>query len=522
MLHYEVDLDLRRLLAGSGSGGELRGRALLHIHMPPQRPPALLLDLAGLRVDSARVDGSTAWFEQSADAVAVTLPAVPSAGRAAGDSALTVEVFYGGVPRDGLVVDREPDGRMTAFADNWPNRARWWFPSNDHPSDKATVSFIMRVPADLAVVANGTAADTAGGLWRWATSTPIPTYTMVIGVAPFEHAVLGRAACGHAPAAPDGCVEVSVWALPGGGAFGVRRFARAADMVDFYTELVGPYPYEKLAHVQSTTRFGGMENASAIFYARNPWARGTMGEGVVAHETAHQWFGDALTEREWHDLWLSEGFASYFGPLYFEARDGTAALQRLMAEAREEVLRSRALHLPVVDSMVPRDLFTLLNANNYQKGAWVLHMLRGLLGDSTFFEGVRRYFAAFAHGNAATADFRRVMEETAGRDLGWFFTQWLYRPGVPQLAVEWSPLPAAGGREVEVRIRQRQPASWPTFRLPLELALRGPDGRWERHRVELSTRADSFRLRAAGAVSDLQVDPRGWVLQTAEVTRREP
>ncbi|MBI4520504.1 MAG: M1 family metallopeptidase [Gemmatimonadetes bacterium] len=458
-----------------------------------------------------RLDGLSSAFASEANTLVIPSREAIPPGRK------VVEVFYRGTPADGLFFDESLNSVPAAFADNWPNRARWWFPANDHPSDKATVTFTVRTQPTLRVVANGAVADSAGGIWRWTTAVPIPSYTMVIGVAPFQRAVLGRAACGRAPAAANGCVEVSVWGLPGDSAFAVRRFARAVDMVEFYAERVGPFPYEKLAHVQSTSRFGGMENASAIFYAREPWSRGTMGEGVIAHETAHQWFGDSVTEYEWHDLWLSEGFASYFGPLYFESRDGPAAFSRLMASAKESYLGSQVVGRPIVGLPPDRDLFSLLNENNYEKAAWVLHMLRKTLGDSTFFSGVRRYYDEYRNGSATTADFRRIMEEVGAQDLGWFFDQWLHHPGYPQLDAEWSTRPLGGQYEVQLVLRQQQAVEWPTFRLPLDLVLRGANGTEELHRIDAVSRTDTFRIRTMAPVSSLAIDPNEWVLKTLQL-----
>src|SRR5690606_29984849 len=135
------------------------------------------------------------------------------------------------------------------------------------------------------------------------------------------------------PDAAD-CVAVTTWVFPADTANAAPSFRRAAEMVDFYSTLVAPFPYEKLAHVQSSTRFGGMENVAAIFYAERSIAQGRDIEGTVAHETAHQWFGDAVTEADWHHLWLSEGFASYFGPLFFEHADGVERFREIMAGAR--------------------------------------------------------------------------------------------------------------------------------------------------------------------------------------------
>jgi aminopeptidase N len=447
-----------------------------------------------------------------------------------------------------MVFGTDRDGRALAFADNWPNRARWWFPGNDHPSDKATVRFDVRVPSGWGVVANGrlrsgpTPLEDAGVRWVWGTELPIPTYTMVVGAARFARASLGPAACGRAPVATGRCVDSSVWALPGDSAFGVERFRRAPDMLDFYAGRFGPFPYAKLAHVQSGTRFGGMENASAIFYARRPWAERTMGEGVIAHEIVHQWYGDSATPARWRHLWLSEGFATYFAAVYFGARDGEEAYRRRMERAAREYRASDAVGRPVVDPT--RDLYSLLNANSYQKGARVLHGLRGLVGDSAFVRGVRRFWRRHRDATATTADFRRVVEETAGRDLGWFFDQWLRSPGYPRLEAEWwiedgpgddgGPTPGArapsgdgpgGPATLVLEVRQTQPEAWPAFRLPTRVRIATSTGESRRADATVSGRVDTLRVplrraEAGAGVEEVELDPGGWILKTLEIRRR--
>ncbi len=488
------------------------------------------LDLVGLAVDSARLDGEAAACRHDG-AVLELAPRADGGGEtdadagrlAAGDH--TVEVFYGGRPREGLVFGEDARGETVVFSDNWPNRARWWFPSNDHPSDKAAVRFEVRPPEGREVVANGRLVRRGGdgaGAWVWETEVPIPVYTMVVGAADFGTAVLGEAACGRAPVAPGDCVDVSMWALPGDSAFGRRVLRRAPDMVDAYATRFGPFPYGKLAHVESGTRFGGMENASAIFYARQPWSAGEMGEGVVAHETVHQWFGDSVTPRRWRHLWVSEGFATYFDAVYFGLRDGREAFRRKMRAARDRYLGSEAVGRSVVDTT--SDLYGLLNANSYQKGAWVLHMLRGVVGDSVFRRGIRRYYAGHREGTATTADVRRAMEEASGRELGWFFDQWLRSPGHPRLEAEWwteadGGAPGEAGATVVLAVRQVQPDGWPTFRLPTTVAVdraRRPEARAE---VELSGRVDTVRVRVEGEVEGVRLDPGGRVLKTLDLER---
>jgi aminopeptidase N len=169
-----------------------------------------------------------------------------------------------------------------------------------------------------------------------------------------------------------------------------------------FERLVAPFPYEKLAHVQSSTRFGGMENASAIFYDGALFPAQKVTGGLLAHEMAHQWFGDAVTEREWAHLWLSEGFATYFAALWTREADGEAAFRAEIAKLRASVLADTIIpRRPVIDT-AQTDYMALLNANSYDKGGFVLSMLHREIGDSAFFRGVRSYYAAHRHGNAVS------------------------------------------------------------------------------------------------------------------------
>ena len=510
VLHYDLELSLHE------GRSDIEARARILVAPPGDPDTPMEFDLVGLAVHAVEVNGIRTPFEYADGKLRAFAP--PNA-----TDTVTVEVAYGGTPDDGLILRDNVHGDPAAFADNWPNRARFWFPSVDHPSDKATVEYTIHAPAAWQVIANGTIAappapagdDALGGAegrrtWRWTTSVPIPSYTMVVGGADLAVRQVGLAACGDSPASPrsDGCTRVSYWVYPQDIGNAARIFRRAAEMVDFFTDLIGPYPYEKLANVQSATRFGGMENSSAIFYTEQGIAEGRDMEGTVSHEIAHQWFGDSVTESEWYDLWLSEGFATYFGALFFEAADGPEDLRERMENSRQRVLASGDVNRPVVDPE-ETNLFALLNANNYPKGGWVLHMLRGMLGDEVFFAGIRSYYARFRDSVASTSDFRAVMEEASGSDLGWFFDQWLYQPGFPVVASETTWDAATG--EAVVTVRQTQQMDWPVFRLPLDIEFE-VGGNAERRRVEVTGREDVFRIQLAAAPSDTTLDPDGFLL----------
>ena len=526
--HYDIELAL--------GGPEILGRVTITVR--PNGATSLPLDFTGLGISGVRVGDEPATFDYTGGKLTVALPEdgrgeavrggadTEAAGRRQpGDADLHITIDYHGTPDDGLIIRDNVHGNPTAFVDNWPNRARFWLPSIDHPADKATASFTVHAPSAWQVIANGapagdpspSAADALGGAsgkitWRWATEVLHPTYTLVVGAADFAIESLGRAACGNAPASPDpdGCVDVSFWVYPEDAEFAREVFDRAPEMVDFFTETIGPYPFEKLANVQSATRFGGMENSSAIFYSERAIAAGGLGEGTVSHEIAHQWFGDSATESDWSHLWLSEGFATYFGDLFFEAADGVEDFRRRMEQSRQGYVRSNVAGRPIVDPEGPRSLLQLLNGNNYSKGGWVLHMLRGVLGDEIFFRGIRAYYAEFAFGNAFTDDLRRVFEEVSGESLEWFFDQWVHQPGYPVLASEWEM--AANGTDLVLTVTQTQSAEWPAFRLPMEVEIRSLGGA-ARQRIEITERSQSFTIPVAGPATLVTLDPDGWVLK---------
>ena len=283
-------------------------------------------------------------------------------------------------------------------------------------------------------------------------------------------------------------------------------------MVEYFSQLIAPFPYDKLAHVQSSTRFGGMENATAIFYSERALAEGRDIESTVAHETAHQWFGDAVTEAEWPHVWLSEGFATYFGELFFEHADGVETFRRMMEADRRAVIASKRNDLPVVNT-TEQDLFKLLDSNTYTKASWVLHMLRGLVGDQRFFDGIRRYYRDHAQGTASTIDLQHAMEAASGRKLDAFFTQWLSRPGFPRLHVssQWNP----DRHTATVVVEQVQPEKWPTFTMPLTIELTTPAGR-TRRQVEVDERRERYTFTLDAAPTGVVLDPDGWLLKDVQ------
>ncbi len=431
--------------------------------------------------------------------------------KAAGDTIHT-SIRYHGPVRDGLVIRTDSTGRRTVFADNWPDRAHRWLPLEDQPGDKAMVDFHVEVPPEMVVIANGVRqkVDTlprGRRVWHFTMRQPIPPYGMVVGAGPLVTTIVGDAAC-EVKCVPQALVtwpEDSAWA-------GAGPFRRVGDMVDFFSRLIGPFPYDRLAHVQSTTIFGGMENPTAIFYNGEAYRKRTLRELTVAHETAHQWFGDAVTAADWHHLWLSEGFATYYAALWLRHAEGDSPFRAEMDRAAGAVFRGAATGRPILDT-VATDLMGLLNSNNYPKGAWVLHSLRGLMGDSAYHAGIREWYRVFRDSAALSSDFAAVMSRAAGQDLDWYFRQALLQPGYPTLALTWRH---RGGR-LNLAIRQVQDPAWGLFRIPgLVVRVDGRD-----HRLTVDGPLTQVQLAVSRKPASMVVDPDGWwLLQGTVVEER--
>jgi aminopeptidase N len=497
VVHYEINLEL------SDSSDTISATTRIHVMMRRDGVSHMWLDFAGMSVDRLTVSGKELPYQTKDSRLAFGLGRPYQTNEIA-----VVEVRYHGQPGGkGLLIGKNAHGRRVFFAENWPDDAHYWFPSIDHPWDKATVDFAITAPEKYDVVANGRLVETRSlldgrKLTRWSEGVPIPTYCMVFGAAEFS--------IFHAGPVLD--APVVYYAYPEDADAAAHKFARTKLVVSYLSDLIGPYPYEKLAQVQSTTRIGGMENASNIFYSERSFQRTPVTEAPVPHETVHQWFGDSVTEADWDHLWISEGFATYFDALFYAHLEGPEALRSRMARSAEAVKKYHQTRpKPIIDPELT-DLNKKLNAFNYQKGAWVLHMLRRVLGDDVFFAGIRRYYALYAGKNALTEDFQKVMESAGGVSLQKFFHQWFYQPGWPEYEVTWRWDEPA--KEVEVVIRQVQKTG--LFDMPLDVAVRTGAG-ITRHMFQVNAETNTFRIPANERPTAVEIDPDGWLLKSAVV-----
>ncbi len=509
VLHYTFRIAL------SDASDEVTGQATVDVRFLEDGVTRFVLDLTsvkdgkGMTVTEVSSGGAALKFQHSADRLVITLDPVPASGERR-----RFHVNYHGVAGAGLHIAKNKFGERTFFSWNWPTLARQWLPMIDHPYDKATSEFLVTAPAQYQVVANGLlqeVLDLGDGrrMTHWKESVPIASWLNNIGVAQFASRHFGTA----------GGVPLETWVFPQDRDNGILTFEEPTrQAVEFFASHIGPYPYERLADVQVAGMGGGMEHASAIFFGERS-VTGRPAFSLVAHETAHQWFGDSVTEKDWDDAWLSEGFATYFASLateFYQGRDAfLAAMQRSRSSIFEMEKRKPGIavvhdNLPEIqDGRAPVPVV-------YQKGGWTLHMLRGVIGTEKFWAGIREYYRRFRDANASTEDLRRVMEETADTGLGWFFRQWLFRPGYPVVSGEWKYDTAE--KKIEIDLAQTQ--SGAAYRLPLEISIATAGAAPAIQRIEFTAKSQKFQIAADKEPSSVELDPNVWVLMDGKFTRR--
>jgi len=492
-----------RLTLADGSN-EIAGESTAVLKILASDTREAVLDLTtksadkGMSVSGVTCGGAPVAFAHDSNRLRIRFAPPQAAG-----TEISCTTTYRGVPGGGLRIIDNIHGERTAFSENWPDNARQWLPMIDHPYDKATGEFIVTAPAHYQVVANGLLIEETDlpndqRRTHWKQSVPIASWLYALGMARFtvRHYATSKG------------IPQQTWVFPQNADNGRKVFELTGRRAfDFFSEQIGPYSYEKLAHVQAAGLGGGTEHASAIFYGEKSVA---AGGGPVVHEVAHQWWGNAVTERDWDDVWLSEGFATYFTLLYTEQFDGRDAFVRGLQSSRTRILalEKSSPDTPVIHRNLA-EMRRVLNQFVYQKGGWTLHMLRHTIGTDRFWDGIRDYYRRYQNQNASTDEFRQVMERASGTDLRWFFRQWLTRSGVPALSGTWTYDAAA--KQIVVELQQTHAGD--PYRLPLDIGVSMSATTAPRvERVELAGRDGRFTIGVSGEPSAVVLDPNTWVL----------
>jgi aminopeptidase N len=452
--HVKLDLDI------DAQSRKLSGVATLRL--APLAPGLQRIDLDSIKLQIHAVEsaGRALPFRTSAETLSVDLPRPLAAAE-------TVElaIRYSARPSNGFVFilpdKQHPKRTPQAWSQGFPDVSRYWFPGYDFPNDKTTSELIVKAPKGWQVISNGRLLDHTGNTYHWLQDKPHATYLISLVAGEFDRVAENV----------DG-VELSYYVPHGQVANVPVTFGRTPDALRFYVSRLGAYPWDKYAQtVVDGFQWGAMENTSATTAARSLLIEPALaedlqatGDDTVAHELAHQWFGDLVTIADFRHVWLSEGFATFFAGLWTEHYYG----RDLADWDRERTARyltgePNTKRFPVVRTHEDRDDPVGLLA--YQKGAWVLHMLHRQLGDALFWKAIREYLTAYRFGNADTADFVRTVETATGQQVQRLIDQYVYRPGYPDLEATWAWDEAA--HQVLLHIRQSEPL----FDIPLEIEL---------------------------------------------------
>ncbi len=491
----------------------IRATATLDARRVDPAAGELELDAVGFDVSAVTLDGKSVAYVYDGRTLRVAVDLRKGAVR--------VGVTYRATPRRGLYFlepdEYYPDRPRQVWSQCQEEDARHWIPCHDSPGMKATTEIVAHVPPGWYALSNGALVskdEPREGAWtyHWKMDEPHSSYLVTLVAGEF-------ARIEDSVRVGDRDVPV-VYLVPRGREDdGRRAFARTPEMIRHFGEVTGvPYPWNKYAQVVvSDFIFGGMENTTAttmyehvLFDERA--SLDVSSDDLVAHELAHQWFGDYVTCRAWYEGWLNEGFATFFEHVWREKRLGRdeyayglkADLEVYLAEAHDRYRRAIACQ----DYDAPLDLF---DRHLYEKAGLVLHSLRVELGDALFWRGVHAYLTGHAHGVVETRDLQRAMEEVSGRSLGRAFEQWVYRPGHPEVevAVAWSD----GALTVDAKQTQSIADGVPAvFELPLDLDLADADGKVERRTVRMTDRQQSFALPTSARPSFVVVDPEARVV----------
>lgn len=511
--HYSFALNL------SDSSNEIFGNTIITIQFKKDSVQSIRLDLVnqsverqgkGMKIDEVLLNNQSLLYVHEKDELIIQLPSPSIAG-----AEIQISIQYHGMPFDGLRIGATKFGDRSFFNENWPNRTRHWLPTIDHPYDKATSEFIVKAPAKYKVVSNGLLLEESylGNnvkLTHWKQSVPVSSWLFVLGVAEFAVQYVDQFKG----------KSIETWVYSKNREAGFYDFKEPTKKVlEFYTKYVGPFAYEKLANIQTPSVNGGMETSSAIFYGEDlvNGKRDERTRNIVIHEIAHQWFGNAVTETTWDDAWLSEGFATYFTLLFIENEYGKAEFDKGIQKAKKSVF-DMSVKLPqfsiVSDRTAEKEVVT--TGLTYQKGAWILHMLRNLVGDASFQKGIQLYYAKYFNANATTNQFREEMEKASGKDLKLFFKQWLYQPINPIINANWS----FDGTQQKLKITLAQVQNGDmVFDLPIEIGyyIKGTSVP-KVLKVQLNKKEQIFTIPVKGLPEKIVVDPNNKLLSSIHYT----
>lgn len=483
-----------------------------------RRPGVRTLGLDAVGIDVRRIrdgEGRELAHRSSQDRLEIDL-----ASPLEGDVEVEVTIEYRARPRRGVyfiqALDGYPDRPRQVWTQGEAEYARHWIPCFDSPSERLTTELLVTVPNSMRVLSNGErAGDEDRGdsthTVHWRQDQPHVTYLICFAAGEYELLTDTW----------DG-IPLAFWHYPGDRERAELSFSGTADMMEYFSGCFGRYPWPKYDQIVIRDFVaGGMENTSATFLTDHTLHRPRdelhdSSRSLVAHELAHQWFGDLVTCRDWADLWLNESFATFCSPLYTEHALGRPDAQMERREQVASYLGEARRYRRPISCRTYRSPDAMFDRHSYPKGGRVLEMLRQHLGDDLFFGAVRHYLERHRGTSVESYQLRRAMEDFTGESLGWFFEQWIHRPGHPSVRVthEFDP----GLRLLTLRVEQGKADEAPAapFRLPVEVGIHDDSDGLRIERVIVKEEQESFTFSVERRPAFVRFDQRSVLLMELE------
>ncbi|HEY0426624.1 MAG TPA: M1 family metallopeptidase [Pyrinomonadaceae bacterium] len=474
----------------------------------------LELDAAQMNFESVKLEpsGTDLQFRQAGEKIIITLDKNYSP-----NDSISVRLKYTTNPAKGIYFaeERVDEGKVFHSAQIWtqnePERAHFWFPSYDFPDDKATSEEFITVEKDETAIGNGDLRETVEN----ADGTKTFHYKM-----PVRHATYVTSfVVGKYVKVTDSYkkIPLTFYVYPGSEAIAQRAFGKTKEMMRIYEELTGiDFPFNKYDQtiVGNFEEFSAMENVTAttlsdrdVFMAQFDGTQGLV-EDVVSHELAHSWFGNLVTCRNWAELWLNEGFATFMEAAYREKMYGR---EQYLEAINEDALEHFSEDLPRAKrhglyNLLAKPDDSIFDTTAYQKGGAVIHTLRETIGDKAFWKAINSYLKRHQFENVETADLKKAMEDASGQNLDWFFAQWVYGAGYPKLEIE--PVFYEKAKTLTLRIRQTQNADElvpAAFIMPFDVEVTTESGA-KTETIRINKREQVFSIKVDGQPKNLDFD----------------
>ena len=461
-----------------------------------------------MKIENLTLNGKKNLFSQDGTRLSIPLNKI-------NQDSFTVEIIYSGKPKKvGLssFVFGEKNGTSVVYNLSEPTFASTWFPCNDLPSDKALLDISITNDSLYTSASNGilVGEEIEGDrkTYRWKTIYPISTYLISI-----YSSVYTKFTDEYISPLSQDSMELEYYVFPEHLGNAKIDFADHPKMISFFAETFGEYPFikEKYGVAEFLWQMGAMEHQTLTGVGSNFVGGKKFFNDLYVHELAHHWWGDAVGPATWKDIWLNEGFATYSEALYDEYRAGSKALQSSMLSKYQDNFSGKLYD--------PQEF--MFSSTIYDKGAWVLHMLRWEVGDSTFFKIMREYFEKYKYRTASTSDFQHVCESISGRNLQLFFDQWVFE-GEDQIKmnVKWEVESSTNEKTtIKMELEQLQDR-YKVFNFPLELQFIDKKGNNERAKFRIDSEVKKIVYQLNFEPSEVIADPDNWLLADINVFRK--